>query len=198
MARVPGGFGVKRPDRSVSLGFAGDVAADPLSYLGSAGASGRRGPALGRPAVAGVTHARNQGRPAPSFWDEVTDLEEWKSLLPGGSEWDANNAGVMEGLRGIGGALSEAIGGGLKAADRGLGAVDRTGERIGETMQDWERSLGDALFSALGGVGDVVGSVKGVTKDALMGIIRDFSDRRNEQHRGERKHTYGSDAWHGF
>jgi len=30
MARVPGGFGVKRPDRSVSLGFAGDVAADPL------------------------------------------------------------------------------------------------------------------------------------------------------------------------
>jgi len=197
MARVPGGFGVKRPDRSVSLGFAGDVAADPLSYLGSAGASGRRGPALGRPVGVGAGGAGTGFGPQElleAVQMLVSDYQDRRAAQAAGERKHTYGPDSDP--------FSEAIGGGLKAVGRGLGAgvgaVDRAGERIGETMQDWERSLGDALFSAIGGVGDAVGSVKGITKDALMGIIRDYSDRRNEQHRGERKHTYGSDAWHGF
>jgi len=107
-------------------------------------------PATG-PSVARVTHARNQGGSAPSFWDEVTDPEGWKSLLPGGSEWDANNAGFMEGLRGIGGPL----------LDAGSAVYNWAGDRVAgldEQVSKWDDQMDSAIGSVASGIG---GAVKG-------------------------------------
>ena len=107
-------------------------------------------PATG-PSVARVTHARNQGPPAPSFWDEVTDPEHWKALLPGGKEWDAGIAGYKEGLRAIGSPL----------LDAGSAVYNWAGDRVAgldEQVSKWDDQMDSAIGSVASGIG---GAVKG-------------------------------------
>ena len=164
MTRVPGGFGVSRPDRSVSMRF------EPQGQPMGAGAGG-----------AGTGFGARELMEAVQML--MADYQERRA---------AQGAGERKHTYGPDSdPFSEAVGGGLNAVGRGVGAVGRAGERIGETMQDWERNFGEALFRAMGGAGDAVGSATDAGKDMLMSMIRDYSRRRNEQHRGERRYTYG-------
>ena len=133
------------------------TAPNPISWL-----LNRTTPTAGPSLEGPLGEAPAPGSSDPAWWREQTNIpsseiqvsepwhnslgeEGWRSLLPGGTEWDANNAGVMEGLRSLGGSLASA----------GSAAYNWAGDKIAgmdEQVSEWDDQMDSMIGGAAKGI----------------------------------------------